>query len=236
MTTALSYIESAMGKLGMLNAGDVVSAEDAALGILRLNTLLDAMENEGMFGYATVNTSVTLPAATTSRTIGAGMQINMTRPVKLLIGGYTRVGDIDYPLQIINEQQYNDIALKSTSGGIAPSAAFFDGGNPTGVVYFWPPTNAQVTVTLITPTAKTAAADTTTAFVYPPGYDRYIEHALAMEMAPDFDVTPSPHLRGSAASAKRLIKRTNSRTPQLDLNYPNRRGGISLGDFEGGRF
>jgi hypothetical protein len=236
MTTALAYIASGLSKIGMLQAGETVSAEDAALGLLRLNTLLDAMENENMFGFATLNTSFTLPAATTSRTIGPAMQIALVRPIRLLNGCFSTVGTLDYPLEVVTEAEYNDIRLKSTVSAPAPSVCFYDGGTPTGIVYFWPTASASCTVTLITPTAKSTATDTTTSLVFPPGYDRYIECALAIELAPDYDVTPSPHLLGMASNAKRLIKRTNSRIPQMDMPNISNRGGISIGDFTSGNF
>ena len=217
MTTALSYIEAAMGKIGVLAAGEVVSAEDAAVGLERLNSLLDAMENEGMYGYSTTDTVFTLPASRTSRTIGPAMQIAMTRPVKILPGSFSRLNSIDYPLESISEPEYNAISLKSTVSAVAPSVCFYDGGTPTGVVYFWPPVAASVEVHLITPTAQTVASATTTNLVFPPGYQRYIENQLAVEMAPDFGVTPSMMLLGMAANQKRLIKRTNHRTAMLTL-------------------
>ena len=236
MPTALSYIETAMGGLGLLRAGETVSAEDATLGLLRLNLLLDAWENEGLFGYATTNTVFSLPAATTSRTIGASQQINMVRPLRLLSGSFSRLSGIDYPLEPVTEGEYNAISLKSSYDSTAPSVCFYDGGVPTGIVYFWPKPSAAVEVHLITPTAKTTAADTTTNLVHPPGYQRAIGKQLALEIASDFGVEPSVSLRRDAANAKRAIKRTNSRVPQLQLNYPNSRGGISLGDAKSGNF
>lgn len=234
MPTALAYIEAGMSKLGMLNAGETVSAEDAALGLLRLNSLLDAMENDGMFGYATLNTTFTLPASTNSRTIGAGQQINIVRPVRIMQGSYTRVDSNDYPIEPLNEAEYNAIRLKSTDSFV-PVACFYDGGYPTGNVFFWPPPSAAVSVTIITPTAKTTAADTTTSIVYPPGYQRYIENALAIEMAPDFNAVVTPLLMSTAANARRLIKRQNSRVPSMNVDYP-RRGGVSTEEFASGVF
>tara|TARA_R110000868_G_scaffold394596_1_gene665953 strand:- start:595 stop:1311 length:717 start_codon:yes stop_codon:yes gene_type:complete len=235
MTTALAYIESGLSKIGMLRAGETVSAEDAALGLLRLNTLLDAMENEGMFGFSTLNTTFTLPASTTSRTIGPAQQIALVRPIRLLNGGFSLVGEISYPLTVITEAEYNAISLKSSVSSVAPSVCFYDGGSPTGVVYFWPLCATACSVTIITPTAKSTATDTTTDLVFPPGYDRYIENALGVEMAPDFNVDPSVQLLRTTANAKRLIKRSNGRTPQMGMvNIGNNRVGSPVGDWISG--
>lgn len=218
MPTALSYIEAAMGGLGLLRAGETVAAEDAALGLLRLNLLLDAWENEGLFGYATTNNVFTLPASATSRTIGAAQQINMVRPLRLLSGSFSRLSGIDYPLEPVTEGEYNAISLKSSYQLIAPAVCFYDGGVPTGIVYFWPAPASAVEVHLITPTAKTTAANTTTDLVHPPGYQRAIARQLALEIASDFGVEPSVSLRRDAANSKRAINRTNSRVPQLDIS------------------
>jgi hypothetical protein len=235
MTTALSYIEAAMGKLGLLSAGEIVSAEDASLGLDRLASLLDAMTNEGMFGFTTLDTIFTLPANTTSRTIGPAMQIALVRPTRLLSGCFSRLDNIDYPLTPISEAEYNDIRLKSTVGSVAPAVCFYDGGMPTGNVYFWPVAGYPVEVHLITPTSETIPTSTTTDLVYPPGYQRYIENALAVEMAPDFGVTPSPMVVGMAANQRRLIKRTNARIPQLDMD-PIGGHGNSPSDFYSGYY
>lgn len=233
MATALSYIEAAMGKIGMLAAGEVVSAEDSAVGLERLNTLLDALENEGMYGFATLDTIFTLPANTTSRTIGPAMQINIVRPVRICPGSFSRVSGIDYPLTSISEAEYNAISLKSQVGSVAPAVCFYDGGSPTGTVYFWPTAGSSAEVHLITPTAQTAATTITTDLVFPPGYQRYLENALAIELAPDFNVAPSPLLLGMAANQKRFIKHTNHRTPQLDMPRIGGRGS-SPSDFISG--
>lgn len=233
MATALVMIESAMSKINMLAAGETVSAEDGAVGLLRLNALMDALENEGFFAYATTDTVFTLPANTTSRTIGPAQQIAMTRPVKLLNGSFSRVGVIDYPLDTITEAEYNLISLKSSVGSVAPAVAFYDGGNPTGNVYFWPTSATSVEVHLITPTASTQASSLTTDFALPPGYQRFIEYALAVELAPDFNTVARPEIVGAMMNAKRLIKRTNARVPQLELDYLSGRGN-SPSDFYGG--
>jgi len=235
MATALELIESAMSKINMLAAGETVSAEDAAVGIKRLNTMMDAWEGENLFNYATIDTIFTLPANTTSRTIGPSMQINVARPVKILPGCFSRIGGIDYHLLDITEAEYNALSLKSSIGSVAPSVCFYDGGNPTGNVYFWPTASTSVEVHLITPQTGTVALDVTTSFVFPPGYQRMIEYSLAIEMAPDFNTTASNAVIGAALNAKRLVRRTNARIPQLDMPTFGGRGS-SPSDFIGGYY
>lgn len=236
MATALALIESAMSKINMLAAGETVSAEDASVGILRLNTLMDAWEGENLFSYATTDTIFTLPASTTSRTIGPSLQINVARPVKICPGSFSRIGGIDYPLDSVTEAEYNAISLKSSIGSVAPSICFYDGGNPTGIVYFWPTASTSAEVHLITPQTGTVALDVTTSFIFPPGYQRMIEYNLAVELAPDFNTMPSPLVSAMAMGTKRKVKRMNARVPQLDLPQLAGGRGNSPSDFIGGYY
>jgi hypothetical protein len=235
--TALQLIEAAMSKLRKLAAGETVSAEDADLGLRRLNSLMTYLENEGMFNYTTTRTVATLPASTTSRTIGAAQQIAMVRPVEILKGSYSRLNSIDYPLTPVSEQEYNAISLKSSVGSVAPVVCFYDGGTPTGNVYFWPTAATAVELHLITPAPGGEAVDTTTVYNFPPGYQRMVENNLALELAPDFNVEPSAMVVKTAASSKRALRRTNQTVPQLDLDGAAlSRHGNSPSDFIGGYY
>ena len=234
MTTALEIIESAMGKINMLAAGETVSAEDADLCLSRLNSLVDAWGLESLMAYTTTETVFTLPANTTSRTIGAAQQINVARPVRIELGSFVRVGSNDYPLDAVGEPDYNGIALKSTQNGW-PSKCHFDGGSPTGNVFFWPPASQSVEVHLVTLAPLSQFADTATDYTLPTGYKRALEFNLAIEIAPDFRAQVNPYVAGAAANSKRLIKRMNLSVPQLDMPVSlGRSSSPSIGDFYGG--
>jgi hypothetical protein len=232
--TALQLIESAMSKINKLGAGDTVSAEDADIGIRRLNALLGELESDNLFNYATTRTIVTLPSSTTSRTIGPGMQIAMVRPVEILRGSFSRLDGIDYPLEPVSEREYNLISQKDGFGAVAPMICFYDGGTPTGNVYFWPDVGADVELHLLTPQTEGSAADTTTLFNFPPGYQTMVEYNLAIEIAPDYNVQPSQLVQRRAASTKVKLKRTNSKTGQLQFEDASANGNIPIDEFRAG--
>lgn len=233
MTTALEIIKSAMQKVGIIAATETPEGDDAELGRDRLNDMIDSWENEGIHAYTSVTTVFTLPANTTSRTIGPSMQIDITRPVKVSRGSFSRIGDKDYELEPISEAEYNSIGVKSFVS-TAPSQVWFDGGSPTGIVYFWPAPASSVEVHLVTPTPGGRAVDLTTDFDLPPGYLKAMIDNLAIELAPYFEITPSQFLIGSAINSKRLLKRTNYRVPQLDIPHTRDRRGNSPSDFTSG--
>lgn len=234
MTTALEIIESAMGKINMLAAGETVSAEDADMCLSRLNSLVDSWGIENLMAYTSTETVFTLPANTTSRTIGAAQQINVARPVRIELGSFVRISDNDYPLDAVGEVDYNGIALKSTQSGW-PSKCHFDGGSPTGNVYFWPPASQSVEVHLVTLAPLALFADTATDYTMPTGYKRALEFNLATEIAPDFRAQVSTFVVSAAANAKRAIKRMNHKTPQMDMPASlSQRSSPSPSEFYGG--
>lgn len=235
MTTALDLIEAAMSKINVLAAGETPSAEDAQVGLDRLNALMTALENENIFNYTTTNTTATLPANTASLTIGPAMTINMIRPVEILKGSFSRLGSVDYPLEPVSEQEYNSITLKSTVSAVAPMVCFYDGGTPTGNVYFWPPVSSAVVVHLVTPAPGGEATSTSTTYNFPPGYKRMIENGLAIDIAPDFNTSPPPLVVAMYMSAKRQLKRTNAKIPQLQMDFPTGRGASSATDWYPGQ-
>lgn len=219
MATALEIIEAAMSKLGLSGPGDTVSAEDADLSLLRLNALVDSWENEGILGYTHTITTFTLPAGTSSRTIGPSLQINCNRPTRIE-PSFSRIDNLDVPLKPVDRFEYDRISQKDYESTY-PEVCFFDGGVPTGVVYFWPVPSTAVEVHLVTPETG-GIATLVTDYVFPPGYQRALENNLAVEIAPDFGVNLTPYLISTAASSKRMIRRQNLRVPQLQV--PSDRG------------
>lgn len=232
MPTTLTLITSALGKINMLGAGETVSAEDAALCMNELNTLVSAWENDGMFCYTTLDTTFTLPASTQSRTIGPSMQINIVRPVKVLRGSFGRVDSIDYPIVPIQEEDYNYLSDKTGVTSICPQYMYYDGQTPTGNVFFWPLAVNSVEVHLLTPEPSGEATSLATNFVFPPGYQRALEANLAIAIAPHFRAQPSTFLFGEAANSKRMLKRSYKKAPMMHFEsvYTSGQSDINSGD------
>ena len=63
------------------------------------------------------------------------------------------------------------------------------------------------------------AADLSTAMYYPPGYLRAFTYNLAMEIAPEFGVEPSPQVTRIAMTSKRDLKRINNPDDVMALPY-----------------
>jgi hypothetical protein len=214
MTTALTIITAALEEIGVAAAGQTISAEDSATCLAALNTLADAMLTSPQYAYTNTTVTASLPAATTSLTIGVAQSLNTARPVRLEHGCFVTSGGIDYPLTVISEAQYNAIEDKDLSGSW-PSVCFYDTGSPTGNVYFWP--TGACTVSLLVQTQVSQWATAATDVTLPPGYQRFFQFALMEEVAGKFGRQLTPLQMRHATTSRRAIKRANFRVPQLDM-------------------
>jgi hypothetical protein len=62
-------------------------------------------------------------------------------------------------------------------------------------------------------------ATLTTALAFPPGYLRAFVYNLAMEIAPEFGVEPSPQVTRIAMTSKRNLKRINNPDDIMSMPY-----------------
>jgi hypothetical protein len=65
----------------------------------------------------------------------------------------------------------------------------------------------------------TQPATLATELFFPPGYMRAFAYNLAMEIAPEFGVEPSPQVQRIAMTSKRNLKRINNPYDVMSLPY-----------------
>lgn len=209
-TTAFALIESAMRVVGIISsgAGETSTADEANDALDSLNDLLESMSLENLFVWGTADqTFVTVPGQA-SRTIGpTGQFAAVARPVRIS-GAYCTVQGLDYPIQIIGQAEYNDIALKSQQQQIIERLLYVN-DYPNGIVTLWPTPSAAVSLVLSIDRVMASIATTATVLAYPPGYLNYMKHALGIMLSPDYGVTPSEAVIEIARGARAAIKRAN---------------------------
>lgn len=216
MTTATQILSEALGAIGMLNAGETPSAEDAELCRTVLNTMIDAWNLPSLTQYTTQDATATLSGGDSDLTIGPGQNIAVTRPVRIELGSYCTIGGIDYPMDGVSEDEYSQISLKAVQSFV-PRVFFYDVGETTGTIKYWPVPNAAVVVHHPVAVQFSAFADLTTSYNLPQGYKRAMVWNLALEVAPHFEQVPAPWISKQAALSLRLLKRANMTVPQLDV-------------------
>ena len=230
MATALDIITGALRDIGILDAIEIPSDEDAAVGLTYLNDLLEAWSNEGLTVYTQSQNSLTLTGAA-SYTVGSGGTFNTTRPIFPESAFYSLSG-VDYHVQIINLEQYNSIPYKAATGGI-PEVIAFNTAVPLSTMYAYPVVSTG-TLTLVSQNPLTSLAGYTTVLAYPNGYNRALRLSLAVELMPNYGVQ-NQQVMAMAEKAKKDIKRINYKPATLDntltVGYRHRYGNILNGAY-----
>jgi hypothetical protein len=227
MATATQIISQALGLLAIKDPSETISGPELSGALDRLNVMLDALRLDSLTAYSLARVTANVSAATA--TIGpAGTFVLDPRPVRLELGCFFTSANVSYPIDIIDADTYDRIPVK-TNGALGPSVVYFDKAWPAGTLYFYPVPSAAISVTLLVQTQIASFADLTTNVSLPSGYQQFLAYELALELAPDYEVTISPQLMMRAQGAKRAVMRVNSRAPVLRL--PNAVAGPRYGTW-----
>lgn len=203
MTTALGIITSAMRKIGVLVKGEDPSADEADDGLEMLNDLLSSISNDSMVIYARTEDVLTLSAGTATYTIGTGGVLNTARPVKI-INAFVRSGSIDYNLDIINDEQYASITLKTT--GSIPQFINYTNGFPLGTLKFYPVPSAGYQLHLMSE-KELGQLTLNQTISLPPGWKRMLIYNLAVDMAAEYGQPVTPEIKLIADESKGEIRK-----------------------------
>lgn len=207
MTTALDIITRALKSLNQLGIDEVPSTDMTADAFDSLNDMLAAWGNETLMVYHLTLENFPLVAGQTIYTMGAGGNFNTARPVTVE-SAYIRWNQLDYPMQIVNTDQYDSIGLKSTPSQI-PYLMQVDQQYPLTQLKMFPtPNDATARVFIESRKPFTQFTTLTDVVNLPDGYARALRYNLAIELVPEYG-PPTPALVQLAMSAKKWLKRTN---------------------------
>ena len=213
---ASDIINEALEDLTIKAIGEAANGDVVSRCLTKLNTMLDAWNIESFNLFTTVETVVSIPAGSISRTIGPGAQINVTRPMRIEDGGFFRLSGVDRGFDVYSREQYAAIGYK-TAAASYPSAIYYTGDSPTGVLYFYPVPASTIELHLPLLSQFTQFADLTTDYSFPAGYRRAFVYGLMQEIAPGFERELSPTQMKNAAAAIKALKRSNFNVPLLSV-------------------
>ena len=209
MTTALQLVTSSLRKLGAVAAGEAPDADEQADALAALNQIVESWNLQGLALYRRENVAYSLVPSQQVYTIGSGANFNGARPITLNCAFVTR-GGIDYPLAPLTQAQWNEILQKSQESQL-PEAVYYEPTFPDGTLRFWPVPLEALTVTLAINMQLGAVADINDDLAFPPGYERALVYALAVDLAPEYPaVTLSQRVIDTADEALADIKRANN--------------------------
>ena len=208
---------------GSIGIGSVLSGS----GVTGGTTITALGTGTGLTGTYTVSASQTVASTTITGTIvPTNIQAYYQKPLSI-DSAYVRIatsqsgspvlnGGIDYPVAVINLDNYNSIGLK-TLNGPWPKALYFNPGADSGNLFLWPnPSQGEVHIF-----AKTVFARYETLYediILPQGYSMCLRWCLAERLLPMYGKT-DPAILGMittyAAQAKSTVKRTNMAPMQV---------------------
>jgi len=215
-TTAGAIIADAFRHCGLLAIGQTLHGDYVADGLRRFKLMVGGMNLSPQFAYTKLETTVSLPASTASRTIGPGQQFDVAVPWRIEQNSHARLSGLDYPLTPIGVDEYNSIQDKQLDGFV-PKVVFLLDSLPTARVYFWPRAGQATNIHLWTLVPVAAVVDATATITLPDGAEEMLGYLLALRLAPAYEVTLRTDVRSQAANSVRVFKRTNLEVPQLDL-------------------
>lgn len=204
MTTGAVLVSDAMMQAGILGASDTVNPNDQNLVLRRLNRMISSWDNEPLMLFALTPDSFTMVSGQAD--YPSGTYLPSGRPVS--VDAITvRLSNIDYQVDMIDNQTWNAIPYKPTPG--IPGQCFVDTDYPNTTLRFYPTPYAAFTCFVQARTPLTTDITALTDVAMPHGYEKAIVDNLAVDISPSFGMTPTPAMLQSARESRAVLKRNN---------------------------
>lgn len=220
MTTAGELINGALRLIGMLAEGETPSAATSQDALVAMNQMIDSWNTERLSIFSTQDQVFSWPPGQMHRTLGPTGDFAGNRPVQLDDSTYFKdpASGISYGIKIINQQQYDGIAVKTVTSTY-PQVIWLNMDYPNIDMYVYPVPTKVLEWHFISVEELTQPATIYTTMAFPPGYLRAFRYNLACEIAAEFGVEPSPQVSRIAMTAKRNLKRINDPDDVMSLPY-----------------
>ncbi len=209
----------ALSELGVLAAGETMSASDGALVVRVANRLVDLWAAKRLMIYSSQLISTwTIVSGTQTYTVGAFGTIPVIRPDfinEIHFKDTAPTPNVEYPLRKYSDEDWQRVTLK-TMQAVFPLAWVYSATYPLGTLTLWPvPTSGTLQGLLYAPSAIAVFPDTNTSIDLPPGYREAIVTNLAVMLAPSYTTAPKPQTVQMAEDALRTIMAVNYRPVEL---------------------
>ena len=219
-TTAGDQINGALRLLGVLAEGETPSAATSQDALNALNQMIDSWNTERLAVFSTQDQVFSWLPGFISRTLGPTGDFVGNRPILLDDSTYFKdpASGISYGIKIINQQQYDGIAVKTVTSTY-PQVIWINMSYPDIEMYIYPVPTKVLEWHFISVEELTQPALLSTALAFPPGYLRAFRYNLACEFAPEFGIEPSPTVSRIAMASKRNLKRINNPDDVMSIPY-----------------
>jgi hypothetical protein len=217
--TAGGQINRALRLLGILAEGETPSAAMSQDALMAMNQMIESWNIERLSVFCTQDQVFTWPSGLLSRTLGPSGDFVGLRPVLFDDATYFKAPNgVSYGIKFINQQQYNGIAVKTVTSTY-PQVIFANMTYPNVEMFIYPRPTQDLEWHFISVQELDQPAELVTELHFPPGYLRAFTYNLAMEIAPEFGVEPSPQVQRIAMTSKRNLKRINNPDDVMSIPY-----------------
>jgi hypothetical protein len=219
-TTAGDIITGALRLIGVVAEGESPSPESAADALSAMNQMIESWNTERLSVFATEDQVFSWPATAISRTLGPTGDFVGNRPIMIDDSTYFKdpTTGVSYGLKLINQQQYNGIALKTVQSTY-PQVMWVNMTYPDIEMYIYPVPTRVLEFHFVSVEQLSRPAILATNLTFPPGYLRAFRYNLACELAPEFGVEPSRQVQRIAMTSKRNLKRINNPDDLMSIPY-----------------
>lgn len=219
-TSAGDIITGALRLIGVVAEGEDPSPETAADALSAMNQMIESWNTERLSVFSTQDQVFSWPATEIRRTLGPTGDFVGNRPI--LVDDATYFKDpttgVSYGLKLINQQQYNGIALKTVTSTY-PQVMWVNMTYPNIEMYIYPVPTRVLEFHFVSVETLSQPAILATMLTFPPGYLRAFRYNLACELAPEFGVEPSRQVSRIAMTSKRNLKRINNPDDLMSIPY-----------------
>lgn len=223
--SAGDQINRALRLLGVLAEGETPSAAVSQDSLMALNQMIESWNTERLSVFSTIDQKVNWPVDQINATLGPTgslVRLNGTAVRPILVDDATYFRDpstnVSYGIKLINQQQYDGIAVKTVTSTY-PQVMFVNMTYPDIDIFIYPKPTRLLEFHFISVEELSQPATLATQLTFPPGYLRAFTYNLAMEIAPEFGVEPSPQVQRIAMTSKRNLKRINNPDDVMSMPY-----------------
>ena len=219
-TTAGDQINGALRLIGQLAEAETPTAAASQDALTALNQMIDSWNTERLAVFSTQDQVFDWPPNILSRTLGPSGDFVGNRPILLDDSTYfiDTASGISYGIKIINQQQYDGIAVKTVTSTY-PQVIWVNMSYPNIEMYVYPKPTKVLEWHFISVEEITQPALLSTTLAFPPGYLRAFKYNLACEIAAEFGVEPSSQVQRIAMTSKRNLKRINNPDDVMSIPY-----------------
>lgn len=218
MATSKDIVKQALRGIGVLESGEEPSSEELNDSYEIATQMIEDWSNESLLIYGSTHESfaINTVGAANNYTIGTGATLNTARPLRILNLRDRDSSGYESDIKIVGLNQWAGISNRNSVA--RPNYAYYNPDYPNGTLYLDSIPEAGHTLKFVSYKQFTAFPALNTAVDYPPGYERCIRLNLEIELAIAFERPVNAVTARLANSAKKKIKRTNSRPLNMKVD------------------